>query len=69
VPHKNLSVEHRPAIAVENTFVELMTDAARLFMVNDGMRVGMLVCANNIKTIDPAFSSLVIKDHGDVVPR
>ena len=46
------AVEDRPRIVVENSLVQLMTAAMRLLVIDHGMRVGVLVLTDHVKTID-----------------
>src|SRR5258708_11467723 len=67
--NENYAVENCPRFSVEDAFVKLMTGAMRLFVIDYGMSVGVLAIADDIETINPAFSAFLIHDHCDVVPR
>src|SRR6185503_7030251 len=49
--HENLAVENRSRFAVENALVKLMTGAPRLAMIDDRVRVRVLIAVDHIKSI------------------
>jgi hypothetical protein len=57
VTNKDLSVEYRPAIAIENPFVQLMTVTVRLFVINNRVGVGMLITTDDIEAVDPTLGT------------
>ena len=52
VANKNLAIENRARLAIQNPLVKLATGAMRLAMINYRMRVGMLTAFDHIETVD-----------------
>jgi len=61
--NEDLAVENRPAVVIENPFVQLVTAAMRLLVVDDRVRVGMLIGAHKVKAVDRSLSAFVIHHH------
>src|SRR5215813_2869351 len=69
VAHEDLAVKNCPGLAIQNAFVELMAGAAGLSMIDHRMRVGMLLIADDIKSIETTLRALVVHRNGQIVTR
>ena len=67
--HEYFAVENRARVAVENPFVQLVTIAMRLLVIDYRVRIGVLVGADKIQTVHPTLRAFVIQHDRDIVTR
>src|SRR5882672_4878107 len=67
MPNKYLAVKDRARLTVEDTFVQLVTGAMRLSMIDNGMSIGVLTGSDEIQAIYPTLSAFVVHGHMDIV--
>ena len=66
--NKDLAVEDRARFAVKNSFVKLVTRAMRLPVIDDRMRIGVLITGHQVQAIHPALGAFMVHRDAHIVP-